>query len=121
MKEVTQMKILKMYPESMNTRERFMLTAAPNMQKMQSAVDSEMEVAAYALYEDVNRKDGTVNEVLTVMTPDGEIFATVSPTFKEDFFRIADFFCDAGETIPAIKVLQGTSKSGRSFIYCTIA
>lgn len=115
------MKILKMYPEIMTTREQFMLTSAPNMHKMQSAVDSIVEVYAYALYEDVNRKDGTVNEVLTVLTPDGEIFVTVSPTFKEAFLRIADFFCDAGETIPAIKVLQGTSKNGRTFISCTIA
>lgn len=115
------MEILKIYPETLTTRERFLLTAAPNMRKMQTAADSVLEVAAYALYTDVNRKDGTINEVLSVLTPEGEIFATISPTFKEDFFRIVEFFGIAGETIPPVKVLSGESKNGRPFISCTIA
>lgn len=115
------MEILKIYPEILTTRERFKLIAAPNMRKMQTAADSIIEVYAYALYTDVNRKDGTINEVLSVLTTDGEIFATISPTFKEDFFRIAEFFINAGETIPNIKVVQGESKNGRTFISCTIA
>lgn len=115
------MEILKIYPETLTARERFMLTSAPNMKKMQSAENSILEVAAYALFTDVNRKDGTINEVLSVLTPDGEIFASISPTFKEDFFRIVEFFSNAGETIPNITVVSGKSKNGRSFISCTIA
>lgn len=115
------MEILKIHPETLPTRERYLLTTAPNMRKMQTAADSILEVDAYALYTDVNRKDGSINEVLSVLTSEGEIFATISPTFKEDFFRIVEFFGGAGESIPAIKVIQGQSKNGRPFISCTIA
>lgn len=115
------MEILKMYPENLTTRVRYMLTAAPNMHTMQSAADSMLDVVAYALFTDVNRKDGTITEVLSVLTPDGETYATISPTFKNDFFRIVEFFSNEGEAIPTIKVVQGKSKNGRSFISCTIA
>ena len=57
-------------------------------------------------------------EVLAIMTPDGEIFATNSPTFKEDFFQMQELFQDMGETVHAISVISGISKAGREFISC---
>ena len=111
------MNIINCYPKTMTKREQYLLTSSPAAQKMQNAKGTVLEVAAWAVYEDVDEK-GMSKEVLSIMTKDGEIFGTISPTFKEDFARICDFF--AGEEFPPITVIEGTSKNGRNFITCTI-
>ena len=114
------MKILNSYPEEMKTSEKYLLTMSPETQKMSIAVGSRLEIKAYCLYED-NDKDGNPQEILAVLTPENECFATNSATFIRDFFRMIDLYADNGEMIDAIKVITGTSKAGRTFITCSIA
>lgn len=99
--------------------EIYNLTMSPATQKMKSAIGQRIEICAWALYEDVNKKTGEVQEVLSVITPEGEIFATNSPTFKENFYDMFSLFQDMGEEVHAITVTSGTSKAGREFITCT--
>lgn len=99
-------------------KEIYSLTMSPKSRKMKDAIGSRIEIGAWASYEDVNRKTGEIQEVLAIATPDGEIFATNSPTFKEDFFQMQELFRDMGETVHAISVIGGTSKAGREFISC---
>lgn len=104
--------------ENLTPKEIYSLTMSPKTRKMRDAIGSRIEIAAWACYEDVNKKSGEVQEVLAIMTPEGEIFATNSPTFKDDFFQMQGLFRDMGETVHAISVISGTSKSGREFISC---
>lgn len=104
--------------ENLSPKEIYNLTKSPKTRKMKDAVGSVIEIGAWASYEDVNKKTGDIQEVLAIMTSDGEIFATNSPTFKADFFEMQEFFRDMGETVHAISVISGTSKSGREFISC---
>lgn len=105
--------------ENLTPKEIYSLTMSPKTQKMKNAIGSRIEIGAWAFYEDVNKKSGEIQEVLAIMTPEGEIFATNSPTFKEDFLQMQELFRDMGETVHAISVISGTSKAGREFISCT--
>ena len=104
--------------ENLTPKEIYSLTMSPKTQKMKDALGSRIEIGAWASYEDANKKTGELQEVLAIMTPEGEIFATNSPTFKEDFFQMLDLFNQMGETVHAISVISGTSKAGRDFISC---
>jgi hypothetical protein len=110
------MEILKT-SKQLTTKEKYFLTMAPNAQKMKDAVSQRVEITAFCLYTDTNAK-GEVQEILSIMTPEDEVFATISPTFKEDFFKLVDLFADNGETVNSIVVTSGTSKAGREFITC---
>ena len=104
--------------ENLTPKEIYSLTMSPKTQKMKDAIGSRIEIGAWASYEDVNKKTGEILEVLAIMTPEGEIFATNSPTFKKDFFQMQELFQNMGETVHAISVISGTSKAGREFISC---
>ena len=103
---------------NLTPKEIYNLTMSPKTQKMRDVIGSRIEIGAWALYEDVNKKTGETQEVLSIMTPDGEIFATNSPTFKKDFYQMMSLFRDMGETVHAISVISGMSKAGREFISC---
>lgn len=105
--------------KNLTPKEIYNLTMSPTTQKMKSLIGQRVEITAWALYEDVNKKTGELQEVLSIITPEGEIFATNSPTFKEDFSDMFQLFRDMGEEVHAITVTSGTSKSGREFITCT--
>lgn len=105
--------------ENLSAKDVYNLTKSPRSQKMRSAVDSRIEVARWALYQDADKKTGELREVLSIETPEGEIFATNSPTFKDAFLDILDIFRDMGESVHAITVITGVSKSGREFVTCT--
>lgn len=104
--------------DNLTPKEIYNLVMSPKTRKMKDAVGSRIEIEAWASYEDVNKKTGELQVVLAIMTPDGEIFATNSPTFKEDFFQMLDLFHDMGETVHAISVISGISTKGREFISC---
>lgn len=99
----------------LTNKEQYLLTKAQNVQKMQNAVGSTLECAYWCLYTDTT-VDGEEKELFSMMTPEGEAFATNSPSFIRSFYDILDCF-DAGE-IHSIKVEQGTSKAGRKYLFC---
>lgn len=106
--------------KDLTATERYFLTMAPSVQKMKDAVSQRIEVAAFCVYEDVNSK-GEDQTILSISTPENEVFATNSPTFIEDFFKMQEIFTEAGEDVKAIQVISGTSKAGREFITCVFA
>lgn len=105
--------------KNLTPKEIYFLTMSPNTQKMKSVIGQRIEISAWVFYEDVNKKTEELQEVLSIITPEGEIFATNSPTFKEDFFDMITLFRDMGEEVHAVTVTSGTSKAGREFITCT--
>lgn len=104
----------------LTSKELYDLTLAPSVQKMKDLVGQEIEVKAWAIYEDVNSK-GETQEILSIVSPDGEVFATNSATFKKDFNTMIEFFNGFGEEVNAVNVISGLSKTGREFITCTHA
>lgn len=111
------MEVIRKYPESMNARTAYKMMKSPDVKKMSDAEDSILEVRSWIKYTDVDNKTGEIKEILTLETTDGEMFGTVSETFKREFEDIVSFF---GDNVGEIKVIGGTSKSGRKYITCTV-
>lgn len=102
--------------ENLTPIDLYKLTLNPNAGKMKNAAGQRLEVASYALFEDVDKKSGELQQILAIQTPEGEVFATNSPTFIEEFVKMVDFFAEFGMIVDSIKVVSGVSKSGREFI-----
>ena len=80
-------------------------------------LDNDFSVSAWLIYTDVNSKGEDV-EILSVLTESGLVLAAQSKTFKESFFDIVDI---VGDRPFSIRVLSGTSKSGRRYMDCDLA
>lgn len=111
------MEVIKKFPENMDARTQYKMMKSPDVKKMSDAADSILEVKAWINYEDIEEKTGEIKSILAIETADGEMFGTVSPTFMREFFEITKFF---GDDVGMIRVVGGTSKSGRNFITCTV-
>ena len=118
------MRIVKSHGE-LSAPEIYFLTMSPSAQKMSDHKNSEIEISKYCIYEDAVKKEGTETEemqnILSILTPDGEIFATNSPTFISDFVKMMELFESMNTTVTAIRIIGGTSKKGREYITCTYA
>lgn len=111
------MNVIRMHPETMDKKTLYSLTRGQNMSVKDVDDRAVITPTAFALYEDTNR-DGKTNEVLAIRDKEsGEVFTTISPTFKQDFFDIVEFM---GEDDYSIHVVHGTTKAGRDFVTCTM-
>lgn len=112
------MNVIRQYPEGMDKKTAYRLMNSNAAKKMLAAEGSQLEIAAWVVYEDVDESTGEIKKVLSLSTTDGEIFGTISPTFIREFEKMADYF---GDDLTDITVISGKSKSGRTYITCDIA
>ena len=113
-----QMEVINKFPEDMDARTAYKLMKSPEVKKMSEAEGSVLQVQSWIQYNSPDRETGEVKEVIAIETPDGELFATISNTFREEFMDMVQYF---GSDLGAIKVIAGTSKAGRKYITCCIA
>lgn len=116
------MQILKTSHE-LTAPEVYFLTMSPAAEKMKDHKDEEIEIAAFCLYTDVVKKEGEntgkEQEILSILSKNGEIFATNSQTFIEDFIKMWELFTSMSHPVNAVRVIGGKSKKDREFITCT--
>ena len=113
------MKIIKSYPENLSMKQAYNLTCNPDSRPMKTLEGATFNIEAYAIYENVNAK-GDEQEVLAVLTSEGDTFSTISVTFKRDFDAIVDMANQYGTDLATvdIEVIGGESKQGRHYIGC---
>ena len=99
---------------NLTAAEQYFLTAAPDIQKMSSVKGQVIDVDKWCIYTDVNNKTGEEFELVSIMTPEKEVFVTNSKTFVRSFRQIVEIFGTDG--FAKIKVGSGTSKAGREFV-----
>lgn len=102
--------------ENLTKRDIYKLSMDASIKKMRDYVGSEMTPVKYLNYKDVDSK-GAENEILSIMDENGDVFATNSKTFKEDFMKMVELF---GDEDFAFTVISGVSKNGREFITCSL-
>ena len=78
-----------------------------------------IEIANYLFYEDADA-DGNLRTICSIQTTDGDVLATNSSTFIREFGDMVDMFEAMGERVKAIRIVQGVSKGGRTFITCDV-
>jgi len=121
MKEIIQMKIINSYPDqaSLTKKQLYQLTMSPKTLKMKDAVGQVLDVAAWCHYED-DKNDSETQEIMSILTPEGETYATNSASFMRDFLKMSDVF--GADGVDAIEVISGISgKNQREFITCSYA
>lgn len=101
--------------KDLTKEEMYFLTKAQDVQKMTEAVDQVLDLAAWAIYTDKNA-DGEEVELFSMLTEDGDKFATNSPTFIGAFREILDIF--EPSEVKRLKVMNGVSKNNRTFVTC---
>lgn len=101
----------------LTNQELYLLTMSPKADSVKNHVGECIDVAAWLLFEDVDKKTGEVRSVLSVLTPENKVFFTISPTFQSDFFYMAELF----DNDFAFEVVSGKSKAGREFVTCALA
>lgn len=100
------------------TREElYLLTMSPKMDSIKNHVGERFDVSAWLVYNDADKNTGEVRAILSVLTPENEVFASVSPTFQSDFKDMAELFNNDF----AFEVISGKSKAGREFVTCALA
>ena len=101
----------------LSNQELYLLTMSPKADSVKNHVGERIDVAAWLLFEDADKKSGDVHTVLSVLTPDNEVFSSISPTFQSDFLDMAELFHNDF----AFDVISGKSKAGREFVTCALA
>lgn len=101
--------------KELSKEEKYFLTKAQDVQKMTEAVDQTLDLVAWAIYTDYN-SDGEEVTLFSMLTEDGDKFATNSQTFISAFREILDIF--EPEEVKRIKVMSGTSKNNRTYVTC---
>lgn len=76
-----------------------------------------MEVDNFIIYTDVNI-DGEVMTFVSIRETDGTTWTTNGATFVREFMAIVEAVESCGESLNAIKIVDGVSKKGRPFRTC---
>lgn len=78
--------------------------------------DTSIPVAGYLTFTD-EKENGNSVDILSIITPDNEVFSCQSDTFKRSFNNIANIMRDKQFSI--IKI-SGTTKNNRPYIDCAL-
>lgn len=76
-----------------------------------------MELDNYIVYRDIN-SDGVEFDCVSLREKDGTIWTTNGATFVREFLAIIEACESCGESLDAIRIIDGTSKKGRTFRTC---
>ena len=100
----------------LTNQELYLLTMSPKADSVKNHIGERVDVAAWLLFEDADKRTGEVHQVLSVLTPENEVFTTISPTFQADFMDMAELFNNEF----AFEIISGKSKAGREFVTCAL-
>ena len=97
--------------------EEYLLTKAPTIKTVKTLSDGEViNVAGYLEFID-EKDDGTLAELMSIITTDNVVYSTQSVTFKRSIKDIESVM--QGFPFP-VKKISGTSKAGRKYVDCVL-
>lgn len=97
--------------------EKYLMTLDKCITPLKDVEDkTTIPVDGYLEFTDKKNNGDNVN-ILSIITPDKEVFSCQSDTFKRSFYDIVNIFHDKPFSI--IK-LSGTTKAGRPYIDCAL-
>lgn len=85
--------------------------------KMSELVGAPLKVEAWINYTDTDFKTGELKEVVSICYDD-TAYATISESFVREFKDIVNIF--GADDLPELKIVEGKSKAGRTFITVTV-
>lgn len=98
--------------------EQYLMTVSPAMKSMKDVEDgTKITVAGALMFEDTKENTGETVEVLSIITPDKQVYSCQSATFKRSLKDIANIM--DGQEFTIIKT-SGKTKAGRDYIDCQL-
>lgn len=97
--------------------EQYLMTLDRGIKSLKDVKDNtSISVAGYLTFTD-KKENGDSVDILSIITPDNEVFSCQSATFKRSFDNITNIM--HGKQFSVIKV-SGTTKNGRPYIDCAL-
>lgn len=97
--------------------EQYLMTLDRGIKSLKDVEDNTViSVAGYLTFTD-DKENGDSVDILSIITPDNEVFSCQSATFKRSFDNITNIM--HGKQFSVIKV-SGTTKNGRPYIDCAL-
>lgn len=101
-----------------NEVETYLMTIAPSINTLKDIEDgTHITVDGYLVFEDVKESTGETVEVMSIITPEKEVYSCQSATFKRSVKDIHNIM--HGKTYTIIKT-SGETNAGRAFINCIL-
>lgn len=98
--------------------EQYLMTISPAIKSMKDVADgTKITVAGTLTFEDIKESNGEVVEILSILTPDNEVYSCQSATFKRSVRDIANIM--HGKEFTIIKT-SGKTKANRDYIDCKL-
>ena len=112
------------HPEEMSKRDFYKMTSNPGNISLKDSYGLVITVDSVVIFSDTQMsKDGVEQEgiVTAVRDADGTIYCTNSPYFRRDLEKIMRTVYDPADPDPIqVEVIEGQSKSGRTFTGCRL-
>lgn len=100
-----------------NEIEQYLMTLSPDITSLKDVPDgTKITVDGYLHFED-EKETGEVSSIMSIITPEKEVYSCQSATFKRSVHNIANIM--HGKPFAIIKT-SGETKAGRVFINCTL-
>lgn len=101
-----------------NEVEQYLMTIAPSIVSMKDVEDGEhIKVDGVLMFEDVKEDTGEIVEVMSIITPEKQVYSFQSDTFKRSIRDISNIM--KGKSFTVIKT-SGKTKSKRDYINCVL-
>lgn len=101
-----------------NEVEQYLMTISPSIVSMKDVDDGEhITVDGILTFEDVKENTGEVAEIMSIITPDKQVYSCQSATFKRSINDI--YAIMKGKQFTVIKT-SGKTKANRDFINCVL-
>ena len=98
--------------------EQYLMTIAPSIHSIKDIEDgTHITVDGVLEFTDIKENTGEVVDVMSVITPDKQVYSCQSATFKRSIRDISNIM--KGKQFTVIKT-SGVTKSGRDFINCVL-
>lgn len=98
--------------------EQYLMTIAPSITSLKDVEDGEhITVDGVLIFEDVKENTGEVNEIMSIITPEKNVFSCQSATFKRSINDISNIM--KGKQFTVIKT-SGKTKANRDYINCIL-
>lgn len=97
--------------------EEYLMTLDRGIKSLKNVDDNtSIAVSGYLTFTD-EKENGDSVDILSIITPDNEVFSCQSTTFKRSFDNINNIM--HGKQFSVIKI-SGTTKNGRPYIDCAL-
>lgn len=98
--------------------EKYLMTIAPSIVSMKDVEDGKhITVDGVLIFEDVKEDSDDTTEIMSIITPEKQVYSCQSATFKRSINDISNIM--KGKTYTVIKT-SGKTKSNRDYINCIL-